>query len=55
MAETKPQSEKTITLAFHAELADRIEQALREDGLTLEQVVVGWLVWGRGRMHPATR
>ncbi|HXM20043.1 MAG TPA: hypothetical protein VN948_02100 [Terriglobales bacterium] len=42
----------SFTLTMPAKLADRIEQALRADHVTLDKIVTEWLLWvlvGRGR------
>jgi hypothetical protein len=39
---------KTLSFTLPEELAERLEQALRSDSVSLEQIAVGWLFWGRG-------
>jgi hypothetical protein len=39
---------KTLSFTLPAELAEKLEQALRSDHVSLEQIAVGWLFWGRG-------
>jgi hypothetical protein len=44
---TMPEETKTISITLPAELADKFQEALQADHVTLEQLLIGWLVWGR--------
>lgn len=43
---------RTLIFTLPAELADKLEQALQTDHVSLEQIAVGWLFWGRGIYEP---
>jgi len=43
---------KTLSFTLPVELADRLEQALLSDHVSLEQIAMGWLLWGRGISEP---
>jgi len=43
---------RTLSLTLPAELADKLEHALRTDHVRLEEIAIGWLFFGRGISEP---
>jgi hypothetical protein len=43
---------RTLSFTLPAELADKLEEALQADHVRLEEIAIGWLLWGRGICEP---
>jgi hypothetical protein len=57
---------RTLSFTLPGELADKLEQAMKSDHVSLEQIAIGWLFLGTGNLrtrsaaahqycHPETR
>ena len=47
-----PEEPKTLSLTMPAGLADRLQRALETQHITLEQIVLQWLLFGRRGVRP---
>jgi hypothetical protein len=43
---------RSLTFTLPTELADKLEEALQTDHVKLEEIAMGWLLWGRGICEP---
>jgi hypothetical protein len=46
---------RTLSFTLPTELADKLEQALKTDHVKLEEIAIGWLLFGRGASEPGAR